>query len=560
MKKPTLQTRMGPSARGHTWSLSQTELPCDNTLHTRILQARNIQEDALNAFLEPSFKNNMPDPDTIPNMHAAVAHTAQHITSTHTFGILADYDVDGGTSSALLHHYLQTLGHNPFIIIPHRLNEGYGPKPHHIDQAKKHGVQTLFMLDCGTAAHDVIAYAHTHAMAVIVLDHHTPAHNEPLPPLCVNPMLSSDTTLHILCAAGVTFMFLVALQRHIRAHTEQLPDLHTFLDLVAVGTICDMVPITGLNRVFVKRGLPLLPASRFPGLHALVHTTNTTTEGDVGFRLGPVLNAGSRMGAHDAAARLLTTTSHKAAETLCATLLRHNEERKNILQSATQEGLDLAQKQRNRQCIVIHNNKWSPGILGLIAARVSERLHKPTWVITNKDQIAKGAARSPITSIHLAHIIHKALEIKVLQSGGGHQSAAGFTLPQDSIETFQRFLEENTLYEHTPPTLTIDGLLPTHDMQLVAAYIAPLRPFGMNNPEPCFMLPHVSNIKPYKSGARYSILSGTYKNNLIRLVRFADTSCPVRTHLENTHTCTVAGVINTSERFSSFIVHDALTD
>ena len=484
-------------------------------------------------------------------------HTTNALEHNHAFGILADYDVDGATSTALLYHYLRALNHTPFVVIPHRITEGYGPKIQHIDAALKHGVHTLFMLDCGTAATDVIAHAHKHKITVIVLDHHTPAHQDTVPPLCVNPMLG-HAHLHTLCAAGVTFMFLVALQRALRSTYTDLPDLHTFLDLVAIGTICDVVPLVGLNRVFVQRGLALLKTSRFPGVQALVQASGASTEDDVGFRIGPTLNAGSRMGERDTAARLLMCSNPHEAHILCQTLTNTNQERKKLLHSCMQEAYDLAKSTSHHQHIVLHNPSWSPGVLGLIAARISDHYHKPTWVITTTMEPAKGAARSPVDDVHLAQAVHLACKDGLLHAGGGHKAAAGFTIDPKNIEAFQAFLDKHIPYTPQPPTLAIDGPLPSTNLVLLNQLLQPLRPFGHHNAAPCFIAQHVTNITPYKSGERHSIFQALYQGKPLRLVRFAEETCPVRQYLENATTAHIAGFLNISEGFSSFLVCDAL--
>lgn len=547
----------GLSLLGRKWSIQNQGLEADASLCTRILRQRSCSEGAMQDFLAPSFKTFMPDPCTIPSMREAVEHTQQALQQRNKFGILADYDVDGATSAALLYHYLSALQHTPFVIIPHRITEGYGPKKHHIDEALAHHVQTLFMLDCGTAAHDVIAYANTHGVRVIVLDHHTPTDHSTIPDLCVNPMLR-DTPLNTLCAAGVTFMFLVALQRALRTTHPTLPDLHTFLDLVALGTICDVVPLVGLNRVFVQRGLALLQSSRFPGVQALVHATSASTEEDVGFRIGPALNAGSRMGQRDTAARLLMTQNAQEAHNLCQALMTHNQERKNLLQTCMHEAHTLAKATKERAHIVLHHPTWSPGLLGLIAARISEHHNKPTWVITTSAQPAKGAARCPLASVNLAHGVHKACAHNVLSTGGGHKAAAGFTIDSQNIAQFADFVEEHLPYTPQPSFLTIDGPLPSTNLPLIHNLLHPLRPFGHHNSAPCFVAPYVTNITPTKSGPRHSMFVASYKGQPLRLVRFAEKHCPVRCHLENVQQAHIAGFLNVSGEFSSFLVCDAL--
>jgi len=548
-----------PSLRGRTWSINTDQLPDDHRLVQAIAQHRFPNPLDREQFLNPSFKELMPDPSTIPHMDEAITHAIQALETPKSIAILADYDVDGGTSAALLSHYISHICHHtPLLIIPHRITEGYGPKKSHVDQCLQYNIQTLFMLDCGTAAHDVVTYAHTHGITVIILDHHTPADPNDIPTICVNPMLGKNSTLQSLCAAGVTFMFLIALQRALRssATLQQLPDLHTYLDLVAVGTLCDMVPLVQLNRVFVQRGLQRLSTSPFPGMRALIQTLKTIDEGAIGFQVGPMLNAGSRMGSHDAAAQLLTTQNSDQADALCAHLLEQNTQRKKLLQDSLVHALEQAAYQRQHHHIVLSHAQWSPGILGLIAARVSEHFHKPTWVITHTSSPAKGAARSPIHALHLAHIIHHATQQNVITNGGGHRAAAGFTIPQGSIEHFREWLNTHYTYTSAPPSLTIEGPLPSPHIHAIHQAIDQLRPFGMGNPEPCFVLPNVTNMTVHKQTDTYALYNGTYQGTRIRFARFADASCPIRAHCAHQNTTHIAGTLNVSGPYASIHIKD----
>ncbi|MCY4414088.1 MAG: single-stranded-DNA-specific exonuclease RecJ [Alphaproteobacteria bacterium] len=545
------------SALNKNWKLlHESVITNSKTLLQTLLTNRSIPQKQANSFITPLMRDVMPDPSTIPNMQGAVKRAILAFKNKESLAIFGDYDVDGATSSSLLFHYLYALGITAPITIPDRINEGYGPKNTHIDNFAKASVSLLFMVDCGTASNSVIAYAQTKGIDIIILDHHTPSEHDIIPPLCVNPLLDKKCNLHFLCAAGVTFMFLVALQRELRSLSlGNLPDLRSFLDLVAIGTICDIVPLTHLNRAFVKHGLTLLHQSRFPGVKALAIQTSTVSEDDVGFRMGPALNAGSRMGKSNCAATLLSLTSEETANTLATTLIECNNERKNALANAMDIALYEAQKQKDHKGVVLHNDEWSPGIIGLIAARIADQLHKPTWVIAVQGDTAKGAARSPAPSLHLAHHIQKAVQQNLILNGGGHKAAAGFTIETTNIASFKDWVEQTLPKETYHPTLILDAPLPHIDLPSVWDTLAKLRPFGHCNSEPIFFA-YLTNITVLKEGPRHISFTGKHEQSSINCIAFGDENSALRATINQSSSLFVACSLNYFNKKFSLRIND----
>ncbi len=506
----------------------------------------------------PLMRDLMPDPLTIPGMEKSIARMIHAIANQETIGIFGDYDVDGASSIALIWHYLQKIKCPANIfIIPCRLTEGYGPKNKHFDRFKERNVSLVLMVDCGTASVETIAYAKTHCQIdVIVLDHHTPPSTS-LPEFCVNPHQDQGSSLLMLCAAGVCFLFLVALQRELKKLRESadFPNLMYFTGFVALATICDIVPITGLNRAFVLQGLNHF-SGHFIGLTLLAEMFPGFSETSIGFTMGPLLNAGSRMGQHTLATQLLTTDSTLVAKEIAATLTTLNQERKN----SVREALNNVHSQTNKESlhIVVESKSWTPGITGLIASQIADKLHAPTFAISTQISPAKGAARNPIESIHLAHILQKAKAQNILIDGGGHKAAAGFTISHEKIPAFQDFLEQSAPYTKRKATLTIDGVLPEDSLPNIYEHLLSLQPFGHLNSYPTFLVPNILNRTIKSRSNKHISFFVQHFQSTIPCITFAPPDAPIYKLIESNIPLHAAATFNIFQGSISLLIEDAL--
>ena len=510
----------------------------------------------------PLLRTLMPDPDTIPGLRKSLARLLSGLKNNEKIGIFGDYDVDGAASTALIFHYLKAIDH-PIknFIIPCRINEGYGPKNNHFDIFAEQGVSLVLMVDCGTAAHDVLLYAKTLHIDVIVLDHHTPPQDAPLPSFCVNPHLSKDPALHMLCAAGVCFLFLVALQRALRKRKQyrKLPDLLTYLGIVSLATVCDVVPMQGLNRALVTHGLQNLTHPQFPGMLALTEMFPNLTESSMGFTAGPLLNAGSRMGHHRLAAELLTSETLEQAHLIAQQLSDLNHQRKESTENALITAYHLAAHQENQNFILLSHPDWSPGIIGLLAARIADRYYKPTLVIAEKHPVSKGACRNPIPSFYIAHILHKSVQENIALSGGGHQAAAGFSIEPKNIPTLKNFLTHHTPSPQNDPILNITTTLPLHtSLETINESMQSLRPFGHKNRAPLFLVKNTSCHSIKNTGKKHISFSIVYHNLVFSCTAFGNPESPLIQAIKSHTTLHFAVSLNQYKQFFSLIIEDAM--
>lgn len=467
-----------------------------------ILSGRGITSESAAFFMAPRLRDVLPDPSALKDCDKAVNRIIQALQRQEKICVFGDYDVDGATASALLRRYFRAIGHETSLYIPDRIDEGYGPNAEAMRMIHQRGHSLVIMVDCGTTAFDPLTTAQDLGLDVIVVDHHSaqPA----LPPACaiINPnRLDEDSPLTTLCAAGVTFMLLVALNRALRQHgwfTVQRPepDLKTYLDLVALGTVCDVMPLTGLNRAFVAQGLAIMRQRSNIGVCALLDSANVfepPSAYHLGFVLGPRINAGGRVGQADLGSRLLTTQDPIEARSIAEKLTRFNEERKEIEHTVTQEALakiDYLELDKN-PVIMVSGKGWHPGVIGIVASRLKEKFSRPACVVSFDEQgVGKGSGRS-ITGVNLGGAMHMACHLNLLRHGGGHGMAAGFTVMDAQYAEFDAFLQAR-LGEQirlTEPTLTVDGVIAVSGATAdLVTHLAALEPFGMGNPSPKFAL------------------------------------------------------------------------
>ena len=468
----------------------------------QIFATRGVTPDDLDDALKPSIRKLMPDPSTLTDMERLTTRLARAVFNDEKIALFGDYDVDGACSVALMLRYLRGLGLNPLHHIPDRLTEGYGPNAQALEKFKQQGASLVITLDCGTTSFETFAHAKSLDLDILVIDHHLADEKLPNTQGLVNPNRQDDLSgLGYLCAAGVTFMVLVAMNRELRKHglfkEKPEPDLMALLDLVALATVADVVPLTKLNRAFVQRGLDCIRARKCTGLRALQDVARLTGPADtyhLGFLLGPRINAGGRIGDAGLGARLLVSDDEAEAMQISQTLDRLNQERQIIEQAALQEACAQAETilQQNPQTavLVVAENHWHPGVVGLIASRLKEQFNRPTFAITFDGDKGTGSGRS-LTGVDLGRAVRAAVAENILVKGGGHAMAAGVTLSAERLDDFRSFMEKtcgDTVQKaRAERSLPLDGLLVSSS--LTVEFVSSLQqagPFGSGSPEPLF--------------------------------------------------------------------------
>jgi len=489
-------------------------------LLARILAARGVEPDEVEAYLDPTVKRLLPDPHVVTAMEQAAARIADAAQRREQVAIFGDYDVDGATSSALLARFLRATGLDPIIHIPDRIFEGYGPNVEAIRTLAQRGTKLLVTVDCGTVSIEPLAQARSLGLDVIVIDHHQA--DEQLPDaLVVNPNRLDDLSgLGHLAAVGLTFVTVVAINRELRqrgfwTEARPEPDLLRFLDIVALGTVADVVPLKGLNRAFVSKGLIALRARDNVGLTALMDAARLAGPPEcwhLGFLLGPRINAGGRIGRADLGAQLLMTDDPIQAAKIAAELDRLNRERQQLelamLAEAEAEALASLGLEEKGAVVVTAAANWHPGVVGLIAARLKERFGRPAFAIAlEPGGTATGSGRS-ITGVDLGKAVRHAVAEGLLLKGGGHAMAAGVTLRREGLAAFRAYLEA-TLGEaveaaRAEEALLIDGAVSAGGANVaLIESLARAGPFGAGNPEPMLALPAHTLIYADKVGENH---------------------------------------------------------
>lgn len=470
------------------------------TLAASILLKRGVTFKTAQAFLQPTLRDLMPDPSHLKDLDTGVERIAKALKNGETLAVFGDYDVDGATATALLRRYFRDIGITLRVYIPQRIEEGYGPTIPAMQQLTKEGVTTLLMVDCGTTAFVPLEEAHRLGMDVVVIDHHMSQPALPVATAIINPnRLDESSPLTNLCAAGLSFVFLVALQRHLKQNgwfeSRPEPDLMQYLDLVALGTVCDVMLLTGLNRAFVAQGLKVMARRGNPGLRCLADIAGVDdipSAYHLGFLLGPRINAGGRVGRAEYGSRLLSTNDDLEAQQLARELDLYNKERQTIESLVLEEA--IAQVERGgldrHPIILVAQEGWHPGVIGIVAGRLKERYNRPTCVIGFDKDTGKGSGRS-ITGVNLGAAMHTACHHGLLVAGGGHAMAAGFTVMKDKLDQFYTFLKDTLRQQmaNIEPTLELDGMLTPSGATLnLIKELKLLEPFGNGNPTPKFCI------------------------------------------------------------------------
>jgi len=479
-------------------------------LLARLLAPRGIEPDQVETFLNPTLRALFPDPASFQDMMKAAELVLDAIIDGRNVTVFADYDVDGGTSSAILTRYFRAWGRELGLYVPDRLTEGYGPSPEAFRHLKETGADLVITVDCGAAATAALAEAEAIGLPVIVIDHHLMGKTPPACAALVNPNRADDTSGQgHLAAAGVVYVFAAALNKLARerdvAPPRGLPDILNWLDLCALGTLCDMSPLRGANRAFVKQGLKILERGQNPGLRALADIAGIGKIESVyhaTFVLGPRLNAGGRVGDPWLAAKLLATEDRSEAIALAERLHAHNDERKSvesaILEQATTEAQKQIEANPDAGILIAAGEGWHPGVIGIVAGRLKDRFHLPAIVIgwgQGLGPVAKGSARS-VRGVNIGDAISAAAKAGIILSGGGHAMAGGLSLEPEQLEGLQSWMQEHMAEfkeeRAAAKELAIDALLaPSQVSTETYDLIQTIGPFGQGAPEPVFAIKDV---------------------------------------------------------------------
>lgn len=468
-------------------------------LTSRLLANRNINQKNIENFLNPKIKNFLPNPYNFKDMGKGLETISRHIKNKNKICIFGDYDVDGATSSGIMSKYLEQLNIDHFVFIPDRQKDGYGPSVKTFTNIINKNVNLIIALDCGTTSFEAIEYARSKNIDVVVIDHHKSQETFPAANAIINPNRIDETgDYYYLCAAGVLFIFLVGLNKILRENyyfnkaKVQEPNLLDLLDLVMMGTVCDVVPLMDLNRAFVYQGLKVASKRHNLGLKTLVDYSKIKKKlstYEVGYVLGPKINAGGRIGKSELGYNLLTTNNAETAYLISSELESLNLKRKDIEKKIVEEAISITEKNNDEPIVFLSKNDWHEGLIGIVASRLKDHFNKPSFIISQKGEDCKGSARS-IFGFDVGMAITKCKQLDIITKGGGHPMAGGFSLKSDKLEMFKNELiklflklkknKDNNIIE-------IDSYLESSAIndELIEK-LNHLEPYGSGNREPIF--------------------------------------------------------------------------
>ena len=504
------------------------------------IRKNNIKD--VSMFLKPKIKDLLPNPLLLKDMKKAIDRTYKGITKNEIIGIFGDYDVDGATSTAMLAKYFISINQKIETYIPDRQKEGYGPSTKGFEYLINNGAKFIFTVDCGTLSYDAIKFANKFNCDVVVLDHHQSETKLPEACAVVNPNRYDDTSgLNYLCAAGVCFVYLVGLNKKLRDENwfakKNLdePNILNFLDLVSLGTICDVVPLIDLNRAIVTQGLKVLKNRSNLGLKTLFDLCNIQSKAttyDLGYKLGPRINAGGRVGKSSHGAELLISNDPQRTNQIALDLEKSNKERRSIELLLTEKINNEIKKYHNYPILILSGDRWHEGVIGIVASRIKDKYKKPVILISLNKNMGKGSARS-ILGFDIGAQIINAVQCGILERGGGHKMAGGFTIKKGNINKFRDFLIKN--FEK----LKIDTKKNTNlylDTTIAASALNEdffeqinfLSPYGSGNSEPKFVIEnikvistnivgdnHIKSILIGKDGSKFNAFLWNGKDSLL---------------------------------------------
>jgi single-stranded-DNA-specific exonuclease len=532
------------SITGQAWRWRHGDGQSDD-LVTQLLIARGCPPDAIDAYRDPTIRAFMPDPSIFRDMDVAADRLAEAVLVGENVTVFGDYDVDGATSAALLIRVLRSLGLQPQAYIPDRLMEGYGPSGEALVRIAEGGASLIVTVDCGAQAFEALAMAKATGVDVIVVDHHQCATELPKAFALVNPNRLDEAVGAAahghLAAVGVAFLLSAALVRTLRGRgffsDRPEPRLMDLLDIVALGTVADVASLHGLNRAFVAQGLKVMAAGRNTGLNALLVASRLKRApicSDLGFALGPRINAGGRVGKSDLGVRLLTTEDAQEAQEIAEELDRLNEERRAIEAGVQAEAEAASVGKGNRAVAIVAGQGWHPGVIGIVAGRLKEKLGKPAIVIAVDDKgIGKGSGRS-VAGVDLGAAVLAAKEHGLLVAGGGHAMAAGLTVVADQVEAFADFIDERLSADvaraGNDRALLLDAVVACGGVtpSLVDALEAG-GPYGMGWPAPRIASGPVRVVKAdvVGSGGHVRAIMAGYDGRSLKTVAFRSADTPL---------------------------------
>ena len=507
----------------------------NNILET-ILFGRNIKKEDFNDFLDPKVNNLIIDPNELIDMDIAIKEIISAMIDRKTIGVIGDYDVDGTTSSSLLTNFFDHYNITSDVYIPDRLKDGYGPNIIAFDQFIEKGIDTVITVDCGSASIKPLEYASKNGIKVIIIDHHKVDNVLPKCIAHINPTRKDDkSNLNHLAAVGLTFLFIVALRRALRDVKEfnniNELNLKKYLDIVALGTICDVVQLKSLNRAFVKEGLKIINNTDKLGIKSLCSVAGIKDIDvyELGYILGPRINAAGRTGSPELGYRLLTSDNNDETNAIADKLNELNKERQNIERKVLDQSLEKIENYMKENglndypnSIFVSNDNWHLGVLGIVASRLKDKFHRPSFVISSNEDLCTASARS-LPGIDIGKIILDGVNQGILLSGGGHAMAGGFSLYKNKIEEFNKFCDYKILELDndilTKKTQKYDDILDDVEIDRnFYEFINKASPYGQGNPEPKFIVPNAEiefcrivgkgHLKLKISGNNYKNLDG----------------------------------------------------
>ena len=534
-------------------------------LLAKLFNIRDINVSDIDQYINPSLKDHMPDPYNLVDMEKACSRIYDAICNNEKIAIFGDYDVDGSTSTSIIINYFRLLGIQLEYHIPNRFTEGYGPSKEIFSKFKKNKIKVIITVDCGTMSYEEMKFAKKENLDVIVLDHHQPEIALPEAYAIVNPNRIDDkSNLNYLAAVGVTYFFLIGLNRKLRSmkwfdiNDVAEPNMISFLDIIALGTICDAVPLKGINRLLVIKGIEVMKKQLNVGLRSLINKSaikGRISTYDLGFKLGPRINAAGRLGRSSFGTELLTATDPTNAEKIASELDKFNQERRTIesyvLDSAEKQ---VTQEKLEKKLLIVYGEGWHEGVIGIIASRLKDKYHRPCVVIAISKGNAKGSGRS-MKGIDLGNLVIAAKQAGIIESGGGHSMAAGLSLKEEKIKELENFFESQLSRNQSKlideKMFYVDSIISSSGINL-AVYdeIEMLGPFGSDNFEPNFVVKSSLLASVKQIGEKHlKCLIKTVEGDFIEGIAFRSLSTPLGDELQKNkgNTVSLLGKIKINE-------------
>ena len=492
------------SLKGNFWSERDYDKNLFNSLKSKfsnenillqLLVSRNIAIQDIDDFINPKLKNLLPDPHTIDDMKKASDKICDFIKKKKKIGIFGDYDVDGSSSTAIVCNYLKSIGATFEYYIPDRVSEGYGPNKQAFDILKEKKCELILTLDCGTSSNEEINHANNKGIEIIIVDHHLEGDKLPDAFAIVNPNKKVDkSNLNNLCAAGVVFFLIISINRNLKENNffadSEPPNLLKLLDLVALGTICDLVKLDLVNRALVKQGIKVMNKLLNSGIKSLVDCSSIKdeiSEYHLGFVLGPRINAAGRVGDSKLGATLLINDRNDLNLSIVEKLNYYNQLRKKIEKKVELQAINQANN-NSEEIICVHSKDWHPGVIGIVAGKLTENFKRPSIVISEDANVCKASCRS-VKNFHMGDFIIKAVRDGFLISGGGHEMAGGFSILNERIDAFKDYIKNKFSVSdiHHEKSYDLEINLSSVNLDLYKS-ITKLQPYGMGNPKPKFLI------------------------------------------------------------------------